>query len=91
VGDLLVRVCREGLVNAAKHAGPSKVSVTVQVDSAQRWRLTIDDDGVGLPESDSYAGHGLRALRRAIDEHGGTLSLSRLPHGGTRLTASIGS
>jgi signal transduction histidine kinase len=53
--------------------------------------LTIDDDGLGLPENDGHGGHGLRALRRAIDEHGGMLSLSRLPHGGTRLAASIGS
>lgn len=34
VGDLVVRVCREALVNAAKHGGPSKISVSLQTTTS---------------------------------------------------------
>jgi signal transduction histidine kinase len=89
VTDLLVKVCREALVNAAKHAGPSRVSVSLQRARDGRLLLTVQDDGIGIAGGVSHDGHGLKALRRVVRERGGAMRVARGPHGGTKLTVSI--
>lgn len=89
VADCLVRVAREGSVNAAKHAGPCRITLKAGTDSNGRLRLTVLDDGLGgTPPQRCDESHGLRNLRRAVRDAGGTL---RLTQGGstfgTRLTA----
>ena len=44
----MYRIVQEGVLNAARHADPSLVSVDFAVDSA-RLRLRIIDDGRGFP------------------------------------------
>lgn len=90
VADALVKVAWEGTVNAAKHAGPCRIALTVQVDE-HHVGLSVLDDGLGLPEarwtrgSGRVGGHGMTALRRTVDA-GGTLCTQRYDGGfGTRL------
>ena len=47
------------------------------------------DDGIGIVGCERRDGHGLKALRRAVREHGGALRVARRPLGGTKLTMSI--
>jgi signal transduction histidine kinase len=89
VADLLVRACREALVNAAKHAGPTRVGVGLRPTRDGRVLLTVQDDGIGPPTGGRRNGHGLKALRRAVRERGGALRVSRGSLGGTKLTMSI--
>lgn len=91
VADALVKVAREGTVNAAKHAGPCRIALTVQVDDTSVG-LTVLDDGLGLPEgrwtrgSGASGGHGVAALRRTVEDAGGTIRTERSDGGfGTRL------
>ncbi|GAA3227892.1 hypothetical protein GCM10017691_18620 [Pseudonocardia petroleophila] len=95
VADALVRVAREGTVNAAKHAGPCRIALTVRVDQ-RHVGLTVLDDGLGLPESrwlrvrgdalDDSRGHGVAALRRTVEDAGGTIAIASPDGGfGTRL------
>jgi signal transduction histidine kinase len=87
--EALVKVARESLVNAAKHAGPCRVSVLLELTDRDRLLLSIVDDGVGPGGTPSDRGHGLGALRRIVDEHGGCLRIGRGPAGGTKVTASV--
>lgn len=87
--DALIKAAREALVNAAKHAGPCRVSVQLSLTERDRLLLTVMDDGVGAPRRNSEPGHGLASLRRTLDEHGGCLRVGRAPAGGTKVTASI--
>ena len=88
--DSLIKAAREALVNAAKHAGPCRVSVQLSLTERDRLLLTVMDDGVGAPRrSATDAGHGLASLRRTLDDHGGCLRVGRAPAGGTKVTASI--
>jgi signal transduction histidine kinase len=89
VAGIVLRVCREALVNAAKHAGPSRVSVKVCISRRHRLVVTVTDDGIGVPAHVVGTGHGLPTLRRAVRDHGGTLRISRGELGGTRVTASL--
>jgi signal transduction histidine kinase len=87
--EALLKVARESLVNAAKHAGPCRVSVLLELTDRGRLLLSVVDDGVGANGAPSDRGHGLTSLRRTVDEHGGCLRIGRGPAGGTKVTASL--
>ena len=60
-------VVAEALTNAAKHAHPSKVNVSVEADDAH-LRLSIRDDGIG--GADSHKGSGLIGLIDRVEDLG---------------------
>ena len=47
----LYRITQESLANALKHAEAQTVTVTLHARSDGGISLSIDDDGVGMPES----------------------------------------
>ncbi len=88
-------VIREGLANAAKHAGPGTVSVAV---NAVPDELTVEvaDTGRGFaPGADAPMDHGpghhfgLGMMRRRVSDAGGTLDVQSAPGKGTRLVAHL--
>jgi signal transduction histidine kinase len=87
--DALLKAGREALVNAAKHAGPCRIRVQLTLTDRARLLLTVIDDGVGAIRARPEGGHGLAAIRRALDDHGGCLRVGRAPAGGTKVTASV--
>jgi signal transduction histidine kinase len=76
-------VLREALSNAARHAGSSRVEVVLEV--GDDVRLTVRDDGRGLP-ADLARRSGLAHLQARAAEVGGTFTAGRGPQGGTELT-----
>ena len=79
-------VVTEALANVAKHAGATRVSVTV--DHADGCAVVdVRDDGTG--GADATRGTGLRGLADRLDAVGGTLDVQSPPGRGTRLTAQI--
>lgn len=89
LADVLIKVAREALANAAKHAGPCRVDVSLRINRRGRLMLTVVDDGLGLPNGRLARRHGLGSLRRSVLQHGGTLRLHRGPAGGMKVTASV--
>jgi two-component system sensor histidine kinase UhpB len=85
----IYRVVQEGVINALRHASPSRVDVEVHSDP-QRIVVTVTDDGVGLPTEWSKPGHfGLRGLTDRVTQLGGSFSVGNHAGGGARLTAEI--
>lgn len=76
------RVVQEGLVNALRHASATRVDIEVRSDGASML-VTVNDDGVGLPQPWSRPGHfGLRGLAERVERLGGRLTVrNREPHG----------
>ncbi|WP_217247030.1 GAF domain-containing protein [Streptomyces sp. AC602_WCS936] len=79
VGDLtgknLIAALRETLSNAFRHAGATRIEVAVDAtvtlpDGRPGVRLTVADDGVGIPEGGRRSG--LRNLERRAETVGGT-------------------
>jgi signal transduction histidine kinase len=87
-----VRIVRECLTNALKHASPSEVHVHLRYDAGQ-LQLAISDDGRGFhpasvpgPESGHF---GLVSLRERIQRLGGSLQIASAPSKGTRIETTI--
>jgi two-component system, NarL family, sensor histidine kinase UhpB len=82
------RVVQEGLINALRHARPSRIAIEVEGD-AGKIRVTVADDGVGLPADWSRPGHfGLRGLADRVAQLGGTFDIGNQTRGAL-LTADI--
>jgi signal transduction histidine kinase len=73
----LVAVVRELVSNVVRHAGASRVTVSVDVDD--EVRVTVTDDGTGLPEV--HARSGLANLADRAERRGGRLLVSSGPAG----------
>ncbi|MDB6086090.1 MAG: histidine kinase [Gammaproteobacteria bacterium] len=85
----IYRVVQEGVINALRHASPSRVDVEVHSEP-ERIVVTVTDDGVGLPAEWSAPGHfGLRGLTDRVTQLGGSFVVGNDAHGGARLTARI--
>jgi signal transduction histidine kinase len=89
IADTIVRAAREALVNAVKHAGPCRVSMTLDCPASDRLRLRVADNGGGDATRQSAESHGLTSLRRDVRRHGGSLRVTRRVHGGTVVTVHL--
>jgi two-component system sensor histidine kinase UhpB len=92
--DLTVYRCvQEGLTNALRHAGASRVTVAV-AEQEGGLRLTIDDDGSGLSEERGRGqgeGRGLAGMRERVEALGGRLALvPREPGTSLRIALPVG-
>jgi two-component system, NarL family, sensor histidine kinase UhpB len=85
----IYRVIQESLVNALRHAQPSRIGISVQSDK-ERIRIAVADDGVGLPADWARPGHfGLRGLADRVTQLGGSLAVGNQAERGVLLTAEI--
>ena len=86
----LFRIFQEALTNIAKHAGATRVTVTLRRQRAH-LTLAICDNGRGISPADRLKPHsfGLRGMSERAKALGGTLSLSAAPGGGTMVTIKI--
>ncbi|MFC8076997.1 GAF domain-containing sensor histidine kinase [Streptomyces sp. NPDC057307] len=74
-GKNLIAALREALSNTFRHARASRIEVTVDAnaelpDGTPAVRLSVADDGVGIPEGGRRSG--LRNLRRRAESLGGS-------------------
>jgi signal transduction histidine kinase len=89
---------REAVVNALKHAHPSRVSVDVQAHGQDGLRVVVSDDGRGFPfhgrlEHDELvtSGVGPVSLRERLASLGGSLAIESMPTGSrVEITLPIG-
>ena len=89
VKEALYRVSQEGLHNIVKHAGATRVDVTLMADNGC-LTLTIHDDGQGFDSSGQFPGHlGLKSMRERVEGIGGDLQIESGMGAGTTLTVVV--
>ncbi|WP_159944069.1 MULTISPECIES: sensor histidine kinase [unclassified Nocardiopsis] len=83
----LFRVAQEALTNVAKHAGASRVGVTLSY-SDDVVLLDVRDDGRGIPGTPRQ-GFGLTSMRQRIRGIGGTVEVESGAGEGTAVSATV--
>ncbi len=84
----VLRVAQEALTNVAKHAGASRVELSLSARDG-RVRLRIVDDGIGIAAATGSAGRGLRNMNTRAHQFGGTLVVERGQERGTVVTLDL--
>ncbi|MGA5823306.1 GAF domain-containing protein [Kitasatospora sp. NPDC094028] len=82
VAEHVVAVLGEALSNAARHAEADRVEVVLQATGTQVV-LTVQDNGIGVPEQGRRSG--LRNLAERAEGLGGVFEVTAPAEGGTRL------
>ena len=70
--DRLFSIAHNALTNAFMHARPGKVEVRLSFE-ADQIRLSVSDDGVGLPDGYAERGRGFNGMRSDAEQMGGML------------------
>jgi len=94
--DQAVRLMvREAVVNALKHAQPSRVAVEVESSDSSSVRIVVSNDGRGFPfrgrfdhEQLAASNAGPASLRERVHELAGTLAIESMPTG-SRVEISV--
>jgi signal transduction histidine kinase len=88
----LLRIAQEAVTNVLKHAGASKIRVTLHLE-ARRLFLRIVDDGRGFEQQDAFSsqgGHfGLIGMRERAERLGGEMRLASQPGRGTEVEVKV--
>ena len=87
--SLLFSMAHNALTNVIRHANASEVVIGLDCDG-EELRLSVSDDGRGLPEDYEGRGHGFRNMRADAGRMGGRLEVqSDGDGGGTTVTCVV--
>ena len=93
VEDAIYRIVQEALTNVVKHAGATRVSVSVVEDEQRAVTVTVTDDGIGVgaaaPVDKGQGGFGLVGMRERVELVQGTLSVEAGERTGTVVRAFL--
>jgi signal transduction histidine kinase len=87
--ETMFRIAEEALRNVERHAGATRVTLSLRA-SSDGLVLTIADDGVGFDADAAYPGHyGLAGLREQARLIGAVLTIHSAPQEGTTITVAL--
>ena len=86
---MLFAIAHNALTNALRHSRATRVTVALDFE-ASGLRMSVSDDGVGLPVDYAERGHGFNFMRANAARAGGRLAVeSGVPGRGTTVTCAI--
>ena len=89
VRSLLFSIAHNALTNAYRHARAESVTLSLEF-KMDSLRMSVVDDGIGLPEDFADRGHGFRNMKADAKRMGGRLDTGRGPAGrGTTVTCVV--
>ena len=89
VRSLLFSIAHNALTNAYRHAQAESVILSLEFRT-EILRMSVVDDGIGLPEDFAGRGHGFRNMRANAERMGGRLDVGKGESGrGTTVTCVV--
>lgn len=86
-GINLYRVVQEAVNNAIKHSEADKIQVSISPSNKDdfKFKITVSDNGKGMPDAENGLGNGLQNMKNRISEIGGTLEFHSIKEEGTSI------
>ena len=72
--SLLFSIAHNALTNAFRHSESESVTISLEFE-ADFLRMSVSDDGVGLPDDYAARGHGFRNMKADTERLGGSLDI----------------
>ena len=86
---LLFSIAHNAMTNAFRHSNATKVTISLSFED-DRLRMSVSDDGIGLPDDYENRGHGFRNMRTDAERMDGTLEAAPGEYGrGTAVICTI--
>ena len=86
---LLFSIAHNAMTNAFRHSHAGKVTIALSF-GGDRLRMSVSDDGIGLPDDYEDRGHGFRRMRTDAERMGGSLEAGPGESGlGTTVTCVV--
>ncbi|MCC5810935.1 MAG: type IV pili methyl-accepting chemotaxis transducer N-terminal domain-containing protein [Ectothiorhodospiraceae bacterium] len=82
----VLQVTREALTNVVQHARATRARVCFRQERDGSCRLTVDDDGIGIPDQFEKVNHyGTRIMQERAASLDGRITIGASPLGGTQV------
>ena len=81
----IVGIAQEALTNAVRHARAKRITVRASTVRSIGLRLSIADDGRGIPRERSSSGFGMTSMQERADRIGASLTIVTAPRDGTEV------
>jgi signal transduction histidine kinase len=81
----IIGIAQEALTNAARHSSGRRITIRASTDQALGIRLSIADDGRGIPHDQSATGFGMTSMQERAERIGASLTIVTAPRNGTEV------
>jgi signal transduction histidine kinase len=81
----IIGIAQEALTNAVRHARARRITIKASTVNSLGLRLSIADDGRGIPRERPTSGFGLTSMQERADRIGASLTIVTAPRSGTEV------
>jgi signal transduction histidine kinase len=81
----VIGIAQEALSNAVRHARARRITVRASLSTSLGLRLSIADDGRGIPRERGSDGFGMTSMQERADRIGASLTIITAPRSGTEI------
>ena len=81
----VIGIAQEALTNAVRHARARRITIRASTVNSLGLRLSIADDGRGIPRERCSAGFGMTSMQERADRIGASLTIVTAPRSGTEV------
>jgi signal transduction histidine kinase len=81
----IIGIAQEALANAVRHARARRITIRASAVNSLGVRLSIADDGRGIPRERTTSGFGLTSMQERAERIGASLTIVTAPRSGTEI------
>ena len=81
----VIGIAQEALTNAVRHAQAKRITIRASTVNSLGLRLSIADDGRGIPRERSSGGFGMTSMQERAERIGASLTIVTAPRSGTEV------
>jgi signal transduction histidine kinase len=81
----VIGIAQEALTNALRHARARRITIRASTVNSLGLRLSVADDGRGIPRERSSGGFGMTSMQERADRIGASLTIVTAPRSGTEV------